>query len=75
MPGSPPSHSGGEKRKPGRPATGRTKMGISVRARPEWVAWINETAEARGLNSAELIHQALAIAAKRWKIGPPPDRI
>ncbi|MFO0957431.1 MAG: hypothetical protein U0800_08175 [Isosphaeraceae bacterium] len=62
------------KRGRGRPATGQTPIALAIRAKPEWTAWLQQTAEARGCNPTDVIDEALAIAAKRWKITPPPPR-
>ncbi len=62
------------KRKTGRPATGQAPVAVSIRAKPEWTAWLHATAAARGVKPVDILDQALALAAKRWKVDPPPPR-
>ncbi len=62
------------KRGRGRPATGQTPIALAIRARPEWTAWLQDAAAARDCNPTDIIDEALAVAAKRWKLTPPPPR-
>ncbi len=63
-------------RRRGRPVTtGGLDVVLTLKGQPEWKRWLDALAESRGVTSAELIDEALALAVKRWKADPPPPRI
>lgn len=62
-------------RKRGRPKLPRQRTKwYKIRALPEWIEWVNQTAESNGQTGAEIIEQAVAAWAAARGLNPPPKR-
>jgi hypothetical protein len=68
----PKKRKAGPGRKPD-PAGARTTL-VTIRCRPDWLAWLARFAESRGMDMSELTDEALFRLAREYGFEMPPKR-
>jgi hypothetical protein len=65
-----------EKKRMGRPPIPRKRTAyVQVRCYPEWLAWLNQVAQLRGVSNADVLEEGARMwAARRKDLPPMPER-
>jgi hypothetical protein len=65
-----------ERKKMGRPPLERKRTAaLRVRCYPEWLAWLNAVASAKGIDTSDITEEAIRQwAARRKDLPPMPER-